>query len=188
MPCFNDDYWSPSFSFFLTRLLVMTLLCQGTCMKLNYSYHFWKIRLLKVCWLTLFYLNVLSGAFPYLNLSSYWNWFCTASSQKDVDGILVFRGSVCSFAYLNSKEPISQAVTEIKVTFILLSFMSFSFILEVLSCLVNLSHKVLHSLIFQGLLCDELTSDCQLKFLQLSAMSMIFLVYFEKCFTTISYG
>ncbi|XP_022154706.1 protein odr-4 homolog [Momordica charantia] len=37
-----------------------------------------------------------------------------ASSQKDVDGILVFRGSVCSFAYLNSKEPISQAVTEIK--------------------------------------------------------------------------
>ena len=39
------------------------------------------------------------------------------SSQKDVDGIMVFRGSVCSFAYLNSKEPISEAVREIKVTF-----------------------------------------------------------------------
>lgn len=35
-------------------------------------------------------------------------------SQKDVDGILVFRGTVCSFAYLNSKEPISEAVMEIK--------------------------------------------------------------------------
>ncbi|XP_038897792.1 protein odr-4 homolog [Benincasa hispida] len=35
-------------------------------------------------------------------------------SQKDADGILVFRGSVCSFAYLNSKEPISEAVMEIK--------------------------------------------------------------------------
>ncbi|KAI9201198.1 hypothetical protein LWI28_020021 [Acer negundo] len=37
-----------------------------------------------------------------------------ACSQKDVVGLLVFSGSVCSFAYLNSKEPISQAVSEIK--------------------------------------------------------------------------
>ncbi|XP_023525737.1 protein odr-4 homolog isoform X2 [Cucurbita pepo subsp. pepo] len=37
-----------------------------------------------------------------------------ACRQKEVDGIVVFRGSVCSFAYLNSKEPVSEAVTEIK--------------------------------------------------------------------------
>jgi hypothetical protein len=40
---------------------------------------------------------------------------CKACSRKDVLGVLVFKGSVCSFAYLNSKEPISQAVTDIKV-------------------------------------------------------------------------
>ncbi|KAK2659991.1 hypothetical protein Ddye_006524 [Dipteronia dyeriana] len=37
-----------------------------------------------------------------------------ACSQKALVGLLVFSGSVCSFAYLNSKEPISQAVSEIK--------------------------------------------------------------------------
>ncbi|XP_022980979.1 protein odr-4 homolog isoform X1 [Cucurbita maxima] len=37
-----------------------------------------------------------------------------ACRQKEVDGIVVIRGSVCSFAYLNSKEPVSEAVTEIK--------------------------------------------------------------------------
>ncbi|XP_008466125.2 uncharacterized protein LOC103503637 [Cucumis melo] len=46
---------------------------------------------------------------PFLKNTSF-----EASSQKDVDGIMVFRGSVCSFAYLNSKEPISEAVMEIK--------------------------------------------------------------------------
>lgn len=35
-------------------------------------------------------------------------------SQGDVVGILSFSGLICSFAYLNSKEPISQAVTDIK--------------------------------------------------------------------------
>lgn len=35
-------------------------------------------------------------------------------NRKDVGGVLVFHGSVCSFAYLNSKEPISQAVADIK--------------------------------------------------------------------------
>ncbi|KAJ7958880.1 protein odr-4-like [Quillaja saponaria] len=37
-----------------------------------------------------------------------------ACSQKDVLGVLSFTGSICSFAYLNSREPISQAVTDIK--------------------------------------------------------------------------
>ncbi|CAK9157905.1 unnamed protein product [Ilex paraguariensis] len=38
-----------------------------------------------------------------------------ACSRKDVIGVLVFRGSVCSFAYLNSKESISQALADMKV-------------------------------------------------------------------------
>ncbi|XP_058785292.1 uncharacterized protein LOC131660150 isoform X1 [Vicia villosa] len=46
---------------------------------------------------------------PFLNNSS-----IEAYSQKDVSGILSFSGTVCSFAYLNSKEPISQAVTDLK--------------------------------------------------------------------------
>lgn len=37
-----------------------------------------------------------------------------ACSQGDVVGLLSFSGLICSFAYLNSKEPISQAVTDIK--------------------------------------------------------------------------
>ncbi|CAJ2638004.1 unnamed protein product [Trifolium pratense] len=42
------------------------------------------------------------------------NSFIEAYSQRDVSGILSFSGTICSFAYLNSKEPISQAVTDIK--------------------------------------------------------------------------
>ncbi|XP_027092185.2 uncharacterized protein [Coffea arabica] len=34
--------------------------------------------------------------------------------QTEVVGVLVFHGSVCSFAYLNPKEPMSQALNEIK--------------------------------------------------------------------------
>ncbi|KAE8659224.1 hypothetical protein F3Y22_tig00116964pilonHSYRG00363 [Hibiscus syriacus] len=37
-----------------------------------------------------------------------------ACSQKDVVGIVNRTGSVCSFSFLNSKEPISQAVADIK--------------------------------------------------------------------------
>ncbi|GAB2293685.1 hypothetical protein Dimus_027898 [Dionaea muscipula] len=37
-----------------------------------------------------------------------------ASSQKTVTGILVLAGSLCSYAYLSSKEPISQALHDIK--------------------------------------------------------------------------
>ncbi|XP_039005776.1 uncharacterized protein LOC120133216 [Hibiscus syriacus] len=37
-----------------------------------------------------------------------------ACNQKDVVGIVNFTGSVCSFSFLNSKEPISQAVADIK--------------------------------------------------------------------------
>ncbi|KAM3736473.1 hypothetical protein ACB098_10G166600 [Castanea mollissima] len=40
--------------------------------------------------------------------------YAEACSRKDVLGVLLFKGSVCSFAYLNSKEPISQAVADIK--------------------------------------------------------------------------
>lgn len=46
---------------------------------------------------------------PFLNNSS-----IEACSQGDVAGILSFSGLICSFAYLYSKEPISQAVTDIK--------------------------------------------------------------------------
>ncbi|RDX78580.1 Protein odr-4-like protein, partial [Mucuna pruriens] len=46
---------------------------------------------------------------PFLN-----NSFIEACSQGDVVGILSFSGLICSFAYLNSKEPVSQAVTDIK--------------------------------------------------------------------------
>ncbi|KAL5559902.1 hypothetical protein UlMin_036113 [Ulmus minor] len=42
-----------------------------------------------------------------------------ACSQKEVIGVVRFSGSVCSFAYLNSKEPMSQAVTDIKEDIIL---------------------------------------------------------------------
>ncbi|KAL8150474.1 hypothetical protein V2J09_020282 [Rumex salicifolius] len=37
-----------------------------------------------------------------------------ASSEKEVAGILDFSGSVCSYAYLNSKEPCTQALADIK--------------------------------------------------------------------------
>ncbi|XP_022768519.1 protein odr-4 homolog [Durio zibethinus] len=40
--------------------------------------------------------------------------YIEACSQKDVIGVVKFSGSVCSFSFLNSKEPISQAVTDIK--------------------------------------------------------------------------
>ncbi|XP_058753270.1 uncharacterized protein LOC131626477 [Vicia villosa] len=46
---------------------------------------------------------------PFLNNSS-----IEAYNQKDVSGIFSFSGTICSFAHLNSKEPISQAVTDIK--------------------------------------------------------------------------
>ncbi|CAN4076314.1 unnamed protein product [Withania somnifera] len=35
-------------------------------------------------------------------------------SQKEVTGLLIFSGSICSYAYSNSKEPASQALTYIK--------------------------------------------------------------------------
>jgi hypothetical protein len=37
-------------------------------------------------------------------------------SQRDVHGILSFSSTICPCAYLNSKEPISQVVTDIKVS------------------------------------------------------------------------
>ncbi|XP_057974867.1 uncharacterized protein LOC131162428 isoform X2 [Malania oleifera] len=37
-----------------------------------------------------------------------------ACNQKEVLGVLVFSGCICSFAYLNSKEPVSQALDYIK--------------------------------------------------------------------------
>ncbi|KAH9602564.1 hypothetical protein KSS87_001042 [Heliosperma pusillum] len=37
-----------------------------------------------------------------------------ASNQKEVVGALVFCGTVCSYSYLSSKEPVSQAVADIK--------------------------------------------------------------------------
>ncbi|XWS25421.1 hypothetical protein CRYUN_Cryun27aG0066900 [Craigia yunnanensis] len=37
--------------------------------------------------------------------------------QKEVIGIVNFTGSICSFSFLNSKEPISQAVADIKVPY-----------------------------------------------------------------------
>ncbi|KAL6511613.1 hypothetical protein OROGR_021210 [Orobanche gracilis] len=40
--------------------------------------------------------------------------YIEACSQKEVLGILHFRGSVYSHAYLNSKEPVSQALVDIK--------------------------------------------------------------------------
>ncbi|KAL2340040.1 hypothetical protein Fmac_007980 [Flemingia macrophylla] len=46
---------------------------------------------------------------PFLNNNS-----IEACSQGDLVGILSFSGLICSFAYLNSKEPISQAITDIK--------------------------------------------------------------------------
>ncbi|GFQ05393.1 protein odr-4 homolog [Phtheirospermum japonicum] len=40
--------------------------------------------------------------------------YVEACSEKEVLGVLHFRGSVCSLAYLNSKEPVSQALVDIK--------------------------------------------------------------------------
>lgn len=40
--------------------------------------------------------------------------YIEACSQKDVVGVVNFTGSLCSFSFLNSKEPISQAVADIK--------------------------------------------------------------------------
>ncbi|KAK4280007.1 hypothetical protein QN277_011692 [Acacia crassicarpa] len=42
------------------------------------------------------------------------NFAVEACSQRDVLGILYFSGSICSFAYVNSKEPTSQAITDVK--------------------------------------------------------------------------
>ncbi|XP_062073847.1 uncharacterized protein LOC133778046 [Humulus lupulus] len=42
-----------------------------------------------------------------------------ACSQKEVTGVIAFNGSVCSFGYINSKEPISQVVADIKEDIIL---------------------------------------------------------------------
>lgn len=55
--------------------------------------------------------------FPLFYIMSNYLFMCCskACSQKDVLGVLAFNGSVCSFAYLNPKEPISQAVSDIKV-------------------------------------------------------------------------
>lgn len=40
--------------------------------------------------------------------------YIEACSQKDVVGVVNFTGSLCSFSFLNSKEPISQAFADIK--------------------------------------------------------------------------
>ncbi|KAL2505547.1 oxidoreductase [Abeliophyllum distichum] len=40
--------------------------------------------------------------------------YVEACSQKEVFGVVLFSGSVCSLAYLNSKEPVSQALADIK--------------------------------------------------------------------------
>nr|XP_016504337.1 PREDICTED: protein odr-4 homolog isoform X1 [Nicotiana tabacum] len=40
--------------------------------------------------------------------------YLEACSQKEVIGLLVFSGSICSYAYSNSKELVSQALTDIK--------------------------------------------------------------------------
>ncbi|KAG6434692.1 hypothetical protein SASPL_106332 [Salvia splendens] len=40
--------------------------------------------------------------------------YLEACSQKEVLGVLLLRGSVCSLSYLNSKEPVSQALVDIK--------------------------------------------------------------------------
>ncbi|KAL8494717.1 hypothetical protein ACS0TY_025520 [Phlomoides rotata] len=40
--------------------------------------------------------------------------YLEACSHKEVLGVLLFRGSVCSLAYVNSKEPVSQALIDIK--------------------------------------------------------------------------
>ncbi|KAL9230049.1 hypothetical protein vseg_005442 [Gypsophila vaccaria] len=37
-----------------------------------------------------------------------------ASSQNDVVGVLVFCGTICTYSYLSSKEPVSQAVADLK--------------------------------------------------------------------------
>nr|GMC64426.1 protein odr-4 homolog isoform X1 [Ipomoea batatas]GME21611.1 protein odr-4 homolog isoform X1 [Ipomoea batatas] len=42
-----------------------------------------------------------------------------ACSQKDIIGVLVFAGAVCSYAYLTAKEQLSQAMTDIKEDIIL---------------------------------------------------------------------
>lgn len=42
------------------------------------------------------------------------NSLAEASNQKDIAGVLVFGGSVCSYAYSNTKEPVMQAVADIK--------------------------------------------------------------------------
>ncbi|OMP06686.1 protein odr-4-like protein [Corchorus capsularis] len=40
--------------------------------------------------------------------------YIEACSQKDVVGVVTFTGSVCSYSFLNSKEPVSQAIADIK--------------------------------------------------------------------------
>ncbi|XP_052190084.1 uncharacterized protein LOC127799886 [Diospyros lotus] len=40
--------------------------------------------------------------------------FAEACSEKEVVGVLAFSGSVCSFAYSNSREPVSQALADLK--------------------------------------------------------------------------
>lgn len=73
----------------------------------------------KVCWnfFNLSHINLFDLNAPKSLILTliYLSLFGKACSQKEVVGILVFSGCVCSFACLNSKEPLSQALADIKV-------------------------------------------------------------------------
>lgn len=64
------------------------------------------------CSFVLFFSWIASSIF---SLYSNIHLLCKACSQKEAVGVLALSGSVCSFAFLNPKEPISQAVADIKV-------------------------------------------------------------------------
>ena len=106
------------------RLLRVSHIHHMVFMNSNCFFYFWTIVLLKVCLpTTLFCINILVIIvilnFHFvltLHFLTLTDFFCKPCSQGDVVGILLFSGLIDSFAYLNSKEPISQAVTDIKVT------------------------------------------------------------------------
>lgn len=71
---------------------------------------------------------VLTILYALVLCTKYFSFSIVGCNQKDVSGILLFHGSVCSFSYLNSKEPISQAVADIKVLHYTVEDLSYSFI------------------------------------------------------------
>lgn len=113
--------------FFALRWLTTSNALQMGHIMLSCFYQLGKMDPPKVCWY--FCLDgkiIVSLCFCcYVNNCNFVFWkansfgvLCKACSTKEVIGIVVFSGAICSSAYLCPREPISQAIVDIKVFYI----------------------------------------------------------------------